>query len=187
MILYINACVRGESRTARIAETLLHKLGGEYEEVRLSEQVPEPLSEARLQRRTALIQRGDYSDPMFDLARQFQRAEIVVVAAPYWDLSFPAVLKLYFENIYVTGLVSEYGPDGMPRGLCRGRKLYYVTTAGGPYVPDFSYNYVRTLAVTCFGIPETELIAAEMLDVDGMDAEKLVEKAIEDLQLRRDL
>jgi len=181
MILYVNACVRENSRTDRIARALLRKLGGETEEVKLAEELPEPLSEARLRRRTELIEKGDYADPMFRLARQFQAAEAIVIAAPYWDLSFPAVLKAYLENIYVTGLVSEYGADGTPRGLCRAEKLWYVTTAGGPYVPDYSYDYIRALAVGCFGIPETELIRAEMLDVEGFDAEEIVEQAIRDL------
>ena len=178
MILYVNACIRPDSRTARIAEALLAKLGGAYEEIRLGEEQPEPLTRERLEKRTALIEKGDYADPMFRLARQFQAAEQIVIAAPYWDLSFPAVLKTYLENVYVTGLVSEYGADGRPRGLCRGKKLYYVTTAGGPYFPDFSYAYIQALATQCFGIPETELIRAEMLDVDGFDPERLVTEAI---------
>jgi len=182
VILYVNACVRGGSRTARLAEALLRKLGGGYEEVRLPEEMPEPLTEERLAKRTALIEAGDYGDPMFALARQFRRADVIVIAAPYWDLSFPAVLKAYLENIYVTGLVSEYGADGMPRGLCRAEKLYYVTTAGGPYVPDYSYDYIRALAVGCFGIPETELIKAEMLDVEGYDAEEITDRAIRSLR-----
>ena len=179
MFLYVNACVRGESRTDRIARALLQTLCNEYEEVKLSEEIPEPLSEELLWQRTELIEQGDYDHPMFRLARQFQRADVIVIAAPYWDLSFPAVLKAYLENIYVTGLVSEYGADGMPHGLCLARKLYYVTTAGGPYIPDYSYDYIRALATSCFGIPETELIKAEMLDVEGYDAEEVVQQTIQ--------
>ena len=55
MILYINACVRTESRTNRIAKALLKTFGGEYEEVKLAEDMPEPLNETRLQIRTELI------------------------------------------------------------------------------------------------------------------------------------
>ena len=181
MILYVNACVRSESRTNRIAKALLGTLGGAYAEVKLAEEKPEPLSEKRLQERTELIERSDYTAPMFRFARQFQAADEIVIAAPYWDFGFPAVLKAYLENIYVTGLVSEYNADGTPHGLCRARKLYYVTTAGGPFIPDFSYDYIRALAVTCFGIPETELIKAEMLDVDGFDAEKIVDETMRKL------
>ena len=178
MILFINACVRSDSRTGRIARALLQRLGGEQEEVKLAETDLQPLSEERLNRRTELIEQGRFSDPMLRLTRQFQQADEIVIAAPYWDLSFPAVLKLYLENIYVTGLVSEYTETGEPHGLCRAKKLWYVTTAGGPYVPDFSYEYIRTLATVYFGIPETELIKAEMLDVMGYDAQALVEEQV---------
>ena len=184
MILYVNACVRADSRTDRIARALLERLGGEQEEVRPGEECLQPLSEERLVRRTELTERGDYADPMFALARQFQSADEIVIAAPYWDLSFPAVLKLYLENIYVTGLVSTYTEEGKPHGLCKAKKLWYVTTAGGPYVPDFSYGYIRTLARECFGIPETELIRAEMLDVQGYDAQELVARQIEMIRNR---
>jgi len=186
IVLYVNACVRANSRTDRIARALLEGLGGRQEEVRLGEECLQPLSEERLVRRTELIERGDYADPMFSLARQFQSADEIVIAAPYWDLSFPSVLKLYLENIYVTGLVSTYTEEGKPHGLCKAKKLWYVTTAGGPYVPDFSYGYVRALATEYLGIPNTELIRAEMLDVQGYDSEELIARQIEMIRKRMD-
>ena len=88
-----------------------------------------------------------------------------MIAAPFWDLSFPAILKLYIENIYITGIVSEYTENGMPHGLCKAKKLYYVTTAGGPYNPDFSYGYIKSLVTDYFGIKDTELVMQDMLDV----------------------
>jgi len=178
MTLYINSCVRDESRTHRIALALLEKLGGEYEEVNLPKAGLKPLTEETLEKRTALIAEGDYSDPMFAWAKQFAAADTIVISAPFWDYSFPADLKVYLENIYVTGLVSRYGADGMPVGLCSAKKLYYVTTAGGPYVPAFSYDWVKALAQIAFGIPEVELISAEMLDVVGFDAEQIVADTI---------
>ena len=41
---------------------------------------------------------------MFDLAKQFAEADEVIIAAPFWDLSFPAALKQYFEQINVLGI-----------------------------------------------------------------------------------
>lgn len=180
MIIYINACVRTESRTDRIARALLASLG-EYEELKLTEMELEPLNEERLNRRTGLIEAGRYDDPMFDLARQFASADTIVISAPFWDGSFPAILKTYLENIYVTGIVSKYAEDGTPVGLCRAGRLYYVTTAGGPYFPDFSYGYLEALAKSMFGIPETGLIFAENLDIFGNDPEAIVEEAIRKL------
>ncbi len=118
----------------------------------------------------------------FEYARDFSSADVIVIAAPFWDLSFPAILKLYIENIYITGLVTEYDPHGIPHGLCRATKLYYVTTAGGLYEPKYSYEHIRDLAVNYFGIKETELIKAEMLDVQGYDADRIMEQALSEIE-----
>ena len=146
MVLYINACVRKESRTDRIARAVLKKLGNEYTEVYLPDENLQPLSEERLEKRTKLVELGDYSNSMFDLAKQFAEADKIVISAPYWDSSFPSVLKLYIENIYITGIISEYAPDGSPHGLCKADELIYVTSAGGPYVSDYSFGYITELA-----------------------------------------
>lgn len=181
MILYVNGCVRSESRTDRIARALLEKLGGDYVELKLDEEDLAPLSEAALEKRTERISKGDYSSPAFRYAKQFAGADVIVISAPYWDLSFPAALKIYIENVYVTGIVTRYGTDGRPVGLCRAEKLYYVTTAGGPYVPDYSFDYIKEMAVHFFGIKEAELIKAENLDIDGASADEIVRQAIDKL------
>ena len=178
MILYINCCARQESRTHRLAKAVLQKLGGEYTELKLYKENLRPLDSKSLNRRTELIERGDYSDKMFDYAKQFASADTIVISAPYWDLSFPAPLKTYIENIYVTGIVSAYNEKGMPVGLCGANELYYVTTAGGPYDPTFSYGYIESLAKNFFGIAQTRLVKAEMLDIDGSDADEILNREI---------
>lgn len=178
MKLYINCCVRKESRTDRLARAVLQKIGGDFTELNLYEENLKPLDMETLNKRTALIAHGDCSDPMFDYAKQFAKADIIVISAPYWDLSFPAPLKTYIENIYVTGIVSAYNEKGMPVGLCNAKDLYYVTTAGGPYDPTFSYGYIESLARGFFGIPETRLVKAEMLDIIGNNAEEILRREI---------
>ena len=161
MTLYINACARPGSRTDRLARALLATLG-DYEELRLYDLPLLPLN----------------TDDFFRCARQFAAADKIVLAAPLWDLCFPAQLKLYLENIYITGIVTRYDEAGCPVGLCHAQKLYYVSTSGGPYDPRFSYQYLRALCVECFGIPETELLMAENLDVDGSDPEAILRDAM---------
>ena len=175
MILFINACIREHSRTKYLAEILLSKLGYTYEEVDLGTLDFPVIDETYLQKREQLIQEGKVTDPILSAARQFAEAELIVIAAPYWDLSFPAILKRYLEQINVVGITFRYTPDGLPEGLCRAKKLYYVQTAGGEYVPEiFGYGYVRALAQTFYGIPETELIQAVGLDIRGADTDKIL-------------
>lgn len=177
MILYINACVRKESRTDRLARALLEKLGS-FEELKLDELELRPLSEEALEYRSRLIASGNFDDRIFRLSKQFASADTIVIAAPYWDGSFPSSLKVYLENIYCTGIVSEYGPDGMPRGLCKAGKLYYVVTSGGPYNPAYSYEFFKDIAVNMFGIKEAELISLDMLDIFGNNPEKMLSDKI---------
>lgn len=179
VILFVNACVRGQSRTMRLAKALLNKLGGEEEEIRLHEVDFPVADEDFLSERDRLIAQEKWEHTWFSMARQFAAADQIVIAAPFWDLSFPAALKQYFEQINVLGITFVYTPEGIPRGLCKARKLYYVTTAGGNYVPwEFGYGYVKALAQGYYGIPETELIQAAGLDIDGADEEEILKQAL---------
>lgn len=182
-MLYINSCVREKSRTDRLAKILLKKLG-EYDELKLDELNLRALGKESLEYRTRLIENKNYEDAIFGYAKQFADAKTIVISAPYWDGSFPAILKIYLENIYVTGIVSKYGPDGRPEGLCKAEKLYYVTTAGGPYNPKYSYEYIKDLFVNMFGVIDTELIYVENLDIVGNDAEMLLKNAIASIEDR---
>ena len=137
-----------------------------------------------------LVLAGNSQDPMFDLARQFKTAETIVIAAPYWDMSFPAMLKQYLEQVNVVGITFKYSKDGVPVGLCRANRLIFVTTAGGCYVPDiYGFGYVRELAQNYYGIQEVLKIEAAGLDIDGADIEKLMkdaEAAVEAVKIYRD-
>lgn len=173
MILFINACAREDSRTGRLARCLLGELGP-YKELNLYREHLKPLDRERLAKRDALIAAGEYDDPIFDYAKEFASADTVVIAAPLWDYSFPSVLKVYIENIYATGIVSRYDETGCPVGLCRASRLWFVSTAGGPFDPRFGYEYVKALAETAFGIPEVTLVKAENLDIFGNDPEAIL-------------
>ncbi len=181
-ILFINACVRKESRTRRLAEKLLFKLDRPYEEVRLDRLNFPPVTEEYLRLRDRLITETDFIDPMFDLARQFAEAETIVIAAPYWDLSFPASLKQYLELVNVVGISFRYTEEGIPVGLCRADRLFYVTTAGGDFMPEeFGFGYVKALAQNYYGIRDVRLIKAAGLDIFGADIEGILKEAEDEI------
>ena len=184
MVLFINACVRGNSRTKRIADYLLSLLNEEVVELKLSDIEFPAVDEDFLAERDRLISEGDFNNPMFNLARQFAEADKIVIVAPYWDLSFPAVLKQYFEQINVVGITFSYSEDGVPVGLCKASKLYYVTTAGGDYVPEEDgYGYVKALANGFYGISDVELIKADGLDIVGADEAKIIQECMEKIKI----
>ena len=177
-ILFINACVRPCSRTSELAETLLQKLKGDVQEINLYETHLPELDLNGLEKRDQAAQKNDFSDPVFSAAKQFAAADIIVIAAPYWDLMFPATLKTYLENITISGITFRYSEQGRPESLCRAKTLHYVTTAGGFIGQnDFGFSYVKALAQNFFGISEIHRYAAEGLDIFGADVDAIMCKA----------
>ena len=175
-ILFINACVRENSRTMVLAKSIMKDMCGEVVEVNLNTEKIEALNRERLAKREDLVHAGDFNDPMFCYAKQFAEADEIVIAAPFWDLGFPSILKTYLEQITVAGITFEYR-NGRPFGLCRADKLTYITTSGGPIFEDFGYTYVKALARNFYGIGETKAYRAMNLDVEMITAEELLEKA----------
>ena len=173
-ILFINSCVRENSRTLSLAREVLDKLDGRIEEVALYGADLAPLDAEGIRTRSEAFSAKDFSDTKFDLARQFSCADIIVVAAPYWDLSFPAVLKIYFEAVTVNGLTFAYSEQGIPTGLCRARHMIYVTTAGGHISKNFGFEYARELATSFYGINNVTCICAEGLDISGANADDIL-------------
>lgn len=177
-ILFVNACVRPDSRTYELARYVLSKLSGQVEELRLYEEHIPPLDLDGMRTRESAVRAGDLSAPILRWAKQFAQADTIVIAAPYWDLLFPAVVRTYLEAVTVTGVTFHYTPEGVPAGLCRAKRLIYVTTAGGPIGEyNLGFDYVKALATLYYGIPAVKCFTAEFLDVIGADVPGIMDAA----------
>ena len=184
-ILYVNACVKRDinSRTDRLAQAYLKKSlaehAGSVSEGKLEDTVMYPLTGKTLAEREQAIADNDFSGALFDLARNFAEADEVVIAAPYWDMSFPASLKLYIEQLCVNKLTFCYNEKGMPCGLTNIKKVVYLTTAGG-YIGNnnFGFDYIKGVFTTLFGVGDIAFFSAEGLDIYGNDPERILSDAI---------
>lgn len=91
-----------------------------------------------------------------DLCEQFQSANMYVIAAPMWNLSFPAPLKEYIDCIVQVGMTVTFEKGKKPQGLLNDkyRVLVYVESAGGSIplmlnpVMDKGENYVSSIMKT---------------------------------------
>ena len=177
-ILFIDACVRPNSRTQELAQVVLENLQGDVQKIALYEESLQPLDLQTMEKRDEAARTGEYKDPVFEKALQFAQADTIMIAAPFWDLMFPAVLKTCLEQITVSGITFRYSEHGRPVGLCRAKKLYFVTTAGG-YLGEQSlgFAYVQALAKNFYGIEDVRCISAQGLDIAGHDAEAILEEA----------
>ena len=186
-LLFVNGCIsqRGEkSRTLALVKAFLEAWKTLHPEAEVEAVAPEtllalkPFEPEMLNDRDALAGIGCFDAPVFDLARQFRAADRVVVAAPFWDLSFPAALRTYIEYISANGLTYHYEADGC-HGDCRGEKLAYLTSGGDAERPEsLGVLYWKQLAAM-FGIPAFEYVFAGGLDLDPAKTDELLEAACE--------
>ena len=173
-LVIINACVRqADSRTLRIAQPIIDALSRRYETVRYD--LPEmdgivPLTPSLFAERG----RGDIPSWAMAASKNIAEADRILIAAPFWDMSFPAVLKCFFEQ---TSLFEVTFTDNGNTcvGLCKSPKVLYITTRGmdistGSYL-DQGTPYLRALGalwnlgeMTVLDVHNTDYLPAEELE-----------------------
>lgn len=187
IVLFINACVRKESRTSKLCERYIknfiatHEESGvdwDFTEVDLKKIDLKPLNAQTLEKRTELARKENFKDQMFYYAKQLLEADHIVIGAPYWDFSYPAGLKVYIENTCIDNLMFNYDEQGIPHGKCKARDATYIMTAGG-YVSErnLGYEYISTVFTQLFGIENMHLLKAEGLDMEGADEDMIMKQA----------
>ena len=88
-----------------------------------------------------------------ELCHQFKEAQVYVIAAPMWSLSFPAPLKEYIDCIIQAGETISFEEGEKPKGLLgdKTRALVYIQSSGGsiPWIldpiMDKGENYVKSI------------------------------------------
>ncbi len=101
------------------------------------------------------------------LIAELKDADVLVIGAPIYNFSVPAVLKAWVDQIARVGVTfnyTEYGPEGM----LKGKKAYIVAAAGGVPVgsqADFAVPYLKQV-LGFVGVTDVEVIAAEGVSVD---------------------
>lgn len=184
-LLMVDCCIsqRGEdSRTRRLLRAYGEAFCRRHPDAETETVTPEkllslkPFDVQMLNERDALMSVQAWDAPVYDLARQFRAADAIVVAAPFWDLSFPAALRTYIEYISANGLTYHYEADGC-HGDCRAQQLVYLTTGGDVEREDsVGVVYWRQLCAM-FGIPKFDYVFGGGLDLDPEKTESLVESA----------
>ena len=126
-LIYINACMRAGSRTRRIASPIIAELSKRYsvETVDLTGNLYPVVDNYTLEDRNQSIVPQEH----VSLAKKIAAADRIVIAAPFWDMSFPSALKVFFENMSLFGVTFDSN-DKECYGLCKADKVMYITTRG---------------------------------------------------------
>jgi len=107
-----------------------------------------------------------------ELVDEVFAAQHIVIGAPMYNFTIPAMLKAWFDQIARAKLTFEYTDTG-PRGLVEGKKAYVVIASGGVTVGseyDFSSNYLKQV-LGFIGITDVTIIDANQIDLSTAQAD----------------
>ena len=180
-LIFIDACMRAGSRTKRIASPFIEELGKKYsiETVDLTKNIYPVADNNTLEdRNNGIVPAEDV-----DLAKRIAGADRIVIAAPFWDMSFPSALKVFFENMSLFGITFDTN-DKECYGLCKAEKVMYITTRGMNISTGDSLEqatpYIKALS-HLWGWGELKVVAAQNMDYSSeAEMEERITKAIED-------
>ena len=184
-IFYVDACLRTGSNTKKIADAIIAKLAERYEieTVRLSENTFPVVNNDILNDRANGIVPEEY----VEMAKKLADADRLVIAAPFWDMSFPSALKVFLENMSLFNVT--FGSNEKEcYGLCKAEKVLYITTRGmnintGDALEQAT-PYIKAIG-KLWGLGELQVISAQNMDysTEEQKAEKVRNAIEEGLQL----
>ena len=122
---------------------------------------------------------------MDELTEQFLRADKIIVAAPFWNLGYPPMLKAYIDTICIADKTFHYTEKG-PVGLVPDKPFLIIETRGGFYSKgsaanlEYSQSYLKTI-MGFMGIKNFTSVIAERLDIDPSKRGEIIQEATNDL------
>jgi FMN-dependent NADH-azoreductase len=163
-LIFINSCMRAGSRTKRIASPIIAELRKSYsvETVDLTKNTYPVADNYTLEDRN----QGIVPTEDVDLAKRIAAADRIVIAAPFWDMSFPSALKVFFENMSLFGITFNTNEKEC-YGLCKAEKVMYITSrgmnisTGDPL--EQATPYIRAIS-HLWGWGELSVVAAQNMD-----------------------
>lgn len=100
-----------------------------------------------------------------ELADQFVAADKYVFVTPFWNLSFPPMMKAYIDAICVAGKTFKYTEAGSV-GLLKNKRALHIQARGGEYSEgpaaemEFGHRYLKAL-LHFFGVDPVEALIIE--------------------------
>lgn len=179
-LLYIDACIRDEmSRTKQIATPIVEALKQKYEVQTL---VINDLDLSIVKKELITKRNNGVIDPqVMSWAESVRDADRIVIAAPFWDMSFPAALKNFLELCSIFDVTFK-SDEKTCYGNCKAEKMLYITTRGMDIstgdVLEQGTPYLKAIS-WLWGIGPMQVISAQNMDyISEKEIEERINKAI---------
>jgi putative NADPH-quinone reductase len=122
----------------------------------------------------------DGSDPRAAAIEALRRSDCLVLIYPTWWFGMPAILKGYFDRLFVPGVAFDLGADGTMRqhGLSNVRRLIVITSYGFPrwYVRWIARDPGKTFILRGLRPIFSRGCAVDWLALHGMDKADMAER-----------
>jgi len=115
-----------------------------------------------------------------ELVGELQKADHIVIAAPIYNFSIPAVLKAWIDLVARAQLTFRYTANG-PEGLLKGKKAYVAVASGGVPIGsemDYASTYLKQV-LGFIGITDVTIIDASTINLSADEYKESAEKQIE--------
>lgn len=200
-LLYIIANSKPENLSASrtVARSFINKFMGSYKDFQVEEldlyQASLPLLRYQyFDQRNQLVNNPQLPpedqkaiNTINSLCDQFISADVYVIAAPMWNLSFPAPLKQYIDCIVQAGKTVDLS-EGNAKGLLNDRKraVVYIQSSGAniPWIIGGAYrdgiNYVKDI-MDLLGIENFEKLLVDGTGYTEEEKQTAIQKANEDI------
>lgn len=120
------------------------------------------------------------------LVSQFLAADVIVVGAPFYNLSIPSQLKAWIDRVAQVGRTFKYTDKG-PQGLAGDKIVIIASTRGGIYSTsvggqaiEHQESYLKAI-FGFFGISDVRIVRAEGLAMGEAHKAKALAAANEDV------
>ncbi|MCG7378713.1 NAD(P)H-dependent oxidoreductase [Paenibacillus sp. ACRSA] len=118
-----------------------------------------------------------------EISDQFAAADKYVFVTPFWNLSYPPMMKAYFDAVSVAGKAFKY-IEGRPVGLLTDKKALHIQARGGVFSEapasefEMGHRHMQVM-MKFFGVPSFEHIVLEGLAKSHLNANEIKENAIQ--------
>lgn len=158
-IAVIDSTIRKDSRTRVILNHILKRKDVEYYVINLNNLDIFPTNMGNFDVK-------DQDENFLKIARKIASCDGLVIAAPFWDMTYPALLKTFIEKMSVFNIM--FIDDGTTCvGISKNKFMLYITTRGMNIKDNSKYDGASlSLKSLCllWGIPQFECVSAYNLD-----------------------
>lgn len=118
-----------------------------------------------------------------ELVEQFVSYDKYVFVTPFWNFSYPPIMKAYLDSVSLAGKTFKYSEQGQPIGLLTGKKALHIQARGGFYSDgpatslEMGHRHLQVM-MQFFGVPSFEGLFIEGHNKAPEKAKEIKENAI---------